>query len=308
VIVRPTTLILGAGASVPYGFPSGYELLKQVIARTDLDRQHHYADYFGWMGFTKADARDFREALLKSGKTSVDAFLEHRPEFVSFGKAAIAATLICFEDEQALFERNGTSWYEYLFNQLNTKFHDFNKNKLAVLTFNYDRSLEHYLFSALRHSYGKPDQECLEALRSIPIIHLHGDLGALHVGDQTGRPYSTNLTPEALQVATKGIKVIHESIDNEPQFSTAHDLLAKSEHVCFLGFGYLPLNLQRLKIPTVFSSACEVSGTSKGLTPHECNQIVTLFHSRIGLCARGSDTLMYLRETGLLWRTRQQPP
>jgi hypothetical protein len=31
MIQRPTTLILGAGASKPFGFPIGYELLSRVI-------------------------------------------------------------------------------------------------------------------------------------------------------------------------------------------------------------------------------------------------------------------------------------
>jgi hypothetical protein len=63
--------------------------------------------------------------------------------------------------------------------------------------FNYDRSLEHFLFTALKYSSGKSDDECAGKLKTIPIIHLHGDLGALpHTGAALARPYNSNISPE----------------------------------------------------------------------------------------------------------------
>jgi len=62
----------------------------------------------------------------------------------------MAIALIHCEDEAGLFVQATKSWYEYLFNQLTTRFDDFEKNKLSILTFNYDRSLEFYLFTCMR--------------------------------------------------------------------------------------------------------------------------------------------------------------
>ena len=100
MITTPTVLVLGAGASCPYGFPTAKELknrICEVFSNPDvisrlakgLDRS---SDQFV----------EFREAFWKSGTSSVDAFLEARPEFLAVGKLAIAYCLIPFENEPDL--------------------------------------------------------------------------------------------------------------------------------------------------------------------------------------------------------------
>jgi hypothetical protein len=37
MITKPTTLILGAGASAPFGFPTGYELLSRVVEWANIN-------------------------------------------------------------------------------------------------------------------------------------------------------------------------------------------------------------------------------------------------------------------------------
>lgn len=312
MIQRQTILILGAGASAPFGFPTGYQLLQQVIEKTtphDLVPNYAVLDHGNFLNQLGHDApyiRKFRDALLKSGKTSVDAFLEHRSEFIPIGKAVMAIALIQYEDEQHLFKRDGGSWYEYLFNQLNARFEEFNQNQLSILTFNYDRSLEHFLFTALQNATGKSEEECAEQLKSIPIIHLHGDLGALpQIGKGLERPYNTNITLETLNVAIKRIKIIHEGVANEPQFEQARHILSASEVICFLGFGYHPVNVERLGIRNriLNSRGKEIMGTSLGLTSMEAHQVSERcgFDLRSGTHPYGAlDVLEFLRETGAL--------
>ena len=160
MIPKPTTLIIGAGASTPFGFPTGYTLLQKALVWGDVGNGKTNPTIFKWLGIDQQKLDSFRVALSRSGKKSVDSFLEHRPEFLDVGKAVIALELIQCEREHELFKRDGKSWYEYLFNELNTVFDDFDQNKLSILTFNYDRSLEHYLLTALQHSYGRPVSEC----------------------------------------------------------------------------------------------------------------------------------------------------
>jgi hypothetical protein len=305
MIGKQTTLILGAGASAPFEFPTGYELLRRVMEWANINIGRTNPDLFS--GFNKTEIDEFREALRRSGKTSVDSFLEHRPEFIPVGKLAMAMTLIQCEHEPHLFKRDGKSWYEYLSNQLNAPFEDFGQNRLRILTFNYDRSLEHFLFTALKNSSGKSEDECAGKLNTIPIIHLHGDLGALpHTGKALARPYNTNITLEALNIAIKRIKIIHEGITKEPQFELAHKFLSESEVICFLGFGYHPLNMERLGIKSGLSGGLngkQIIGSSFGLTNAESNQI----SGRYGFQLRpgrfeyqNRDVLQFLRESGVL--------
>src|SRR5277367_5961595 len=111
MIQRQTTLILGAGASEPFGFPTGYELLRLVIESAHIHPYPGTAHSF--LDFKNPQIDEFREALQRSGKTSVDAFLEHRPEFIPIGKTVMAMVLIRREQESQLFKRDRKSWYEY---------------------------------------------------------------------------------------------------------------------------------------------------------------------------------------------------
>jgi hypothetical protein len=53
----------------------------------------------------------------------------------------------------------------------------FEDNKLSVITFNNDRSLEAFLFLSLQNLYGFDVKTALERLDKIPIVHLYGSLG-----------------------------------------------------------------------------------------------------------------------------------
>ena len=136
------------------------------------------------------DAIDaFGQAFYYSCKNSIDAFLEHRIEFMDIGKAAIAASLIGFEVPEYIFKYKQDNWLRYTFDRLSTRFEEFGRNRLSIITFNYDRAAEWFLFTSLLNSYGKTYDECVEMLKSIPVIHLHGRLGYLPWEKPPGRAF-----------------------------------------------------------------------------------------------------------------------
>jgi hypothetical protein len=207
-------LVLGAGASYPYNFPTAEELKGLICATLPNPTaisgrlRGDYPDYSAEKFF------EFREAFLKSGQPSVDAFLERRPNFLGVGKFAIAYCLIPFEDEDKLYRPNpsrGGDWYEHLSDKLNSSFEDFGRNKLAIITFNYDRSLEHYLLNSLHYLHGKPFDECAIALAQIPIIHIYGQLGEPPYPQKGCWEYRPNRegVPN-VQRAAAGITLYHE--------------------------------------------------------------------------------------------------
>ena len=56
---------------------------------------------------------------------------------------------------------------------------EFHQNDVGFITYNYDRTLEQFMLTALANTYGKDETTCAEILAHIPIIHLHGRLGYL---------------------------------------------------------------------------------------------------------------------------------
>ncbi len=148
---KKTLLILGAGASAPVGYPSGRALLMKVANELSNEAFALFRELRD-VGYRQAEMEKFRIALAGSMQPSVDAFLEKRPDFLDIGKAAIAAALIPME-QRTLFERGEqATWYEYLFNRLGDQSDRFHENQLSIVTFNYDRSLEYFLYSAIVHS------------------------------------------------------------------------------------------------------------------------------------------------------------
>ena len=99
-------------------------------------------------GQDRGHLEDFVNTLRESGQASIDAFLAHHAEFMEVGKAAIAAILIGRERRDALFAPAEDHWYQYVWSYLqDAGAAAFGENKLTVVTFNYDRSLERFLIT-----------------------------------------------------------------------------------------------------------------------------------------------------------------
>jgi len=275
MITEPTALILGAGASMPYGFPSGLELMQKILS-TIKPHKPLTEDLVGF-DIEQNDINYFRECLSRSGKLSADAFLERRPEFLRIGKLVITLLLTMYEIEPNLFDPKmaGNSWYEYLWNKLDAPFDDFDKNKLSIITFNYDRSLEHYLITVMQNLYGKPEEKCAEKLNNIPIIHVHGKLGTLPWQGGLARPYVGSFR-NAEEISNQ-IIVIPEQKGTSPEFKEATKLLFAAKYVYLLGFGYHPKNLERLRIKDV---GIETRGTALELGMEERKDLERIWKIR----------------------------
>src|SRR5262249_27624056 len=188
--MKRTVFVLGAGSSAVYGFPIGQGLCQLVCEQ--LHPQHQWGiDLRNCTKFTEREVTDFCSQLRMSAQPSVDAFLEHRPEFLNIGKAAMAVILIAQEAPDRLWSFEDANWMRYLFSRLNTPFESFHEIPVSFITFNYDRSLEHFLCTALQNRYGKTEVECAAVLERIPIIHLHGRLGYLPWEKEEGLGHTT---------------------------------------------------------------------------------------------------------------------
>jgi|SRR5579863_95678 len=282
MITKNTVLILGAGASMPYGFPSGRQLVED-IRDTDIA-----PDYLAGAGRNVQELGKLREELREADPSSIDGFLEHRKELIPIGKAAIAYALIKYEQpgwlypDESTFRRNdrldrGEQWYRQLAERLVTDIDSFHNNKLTIVTFNYDRSLDHYLFQAFLRRWGSGPGKVVDAFRSLPIIHLHGQLGLLPwqtQDSQSTRPYEGGVSGQAVQIAATGIKIISEpDLEDSAEFKQARGFLNAAERVYILGFGYHADNMRRLQLPLIghrcYDRSRLILGTCYGFTEIE---------------------------------------
>lgn len=160
------------------------------------------------------------------------------------------------------------------------------------MTLNYDQSLEYFLTLALQFSYGIDDASTVDLMSTIPIVHLYGQLGSL----TEGRPYSSELSAEHIQTAANGIRIIHEDTMDPNLVAEALGLMKKADVLAFLGFGYHPLNVERLAEAIGARPGQRVMGTSYGLENNERDRVRRLFGEKLEIDDIGWDCLTYLRK------------
>ncbi len=183
--------------------------------------------------------------------------------------------MIKCENEAILyaFSDKRDDWYQYLWGRMaDCNFSEFINNQIAFVTFNYDRSLEQVLLSAAMNTYGVKGDLAIEALKQFEIIHLHGQLGDLHwqaKDETTKRNYDPQIDHQTLKIAAGGIQIIYEDIMVE-KFKRVHKLIQDAQHIHLLGFGYHPMNLDRLQLA---QAKCPVFGTAYGLSSLEISHI-----------------------------------
>lgn len=293
MIRRPTVLILGAGASQPYGFPVGSDLVDR-ICKDLLDKDSSDAG-FRWRLEERFSNRPgsvdaFAQALRNARTYSIDSFLETRSDYRDIGKAAIADVLLRTELPVSLAGASrSVDWYRYLFNVLCHRSVDnfvAQAHLLTVITFNFDRSFERALFSTLRFRFGITDEEARHLALTIEIHHVHGLLGDpdwLRPDSATGNPYGTESLgdagafSDAITRAASSIKNVHDNVD-QAVVKEVQASLRNADFVYFVGLGFDLRNLERIGMPDMLKPPTVVRGTNFGMTPAECQAAVRLFN------------------------------
>jgi hypothetical protein len=265
MISADTLFVVGAGASNPYGFPLGGALADRIVNGLCAPGGKSELWNLATAALFEEDLiRSFCEDYRESGCYSIDAFLNSRREYVDLAKFAIAASLIPFEAPDKLKPQQG-DWYRYLFDKiLPAEPCDLGKCNLRILTFNFDRSFEERMFRMLRARWGVSPERAAEAVATIPLLHVHGDLGLpmWSTADGYRRAYSAEIPPlRELQACAERIAIVHEGI--QPTIATTiGEFFSRSEAICFLGFGYHPLNLAKLGVPKSLEGKKRITGTT----------------------------------------------
>jgi len=269
-----TCLILGAGASKDLGMPLGSELVSEIRNRAEADVRRHDPWNYAPTGLLRLMPKPLNEkqaqALGQAVQTlhegalqfsSIDDFLEYHGRddaVVSLGKTAIA---------QCIMEREGTSllkpkpgfnppapilegpindtWLPTFFRSLiagsspDTIF-----DRLRIVSFNYDRTVEYYLYHALKRAFALADDDARAALSHLKIFHPYGSLGKIsELGRPPAVPFGTGAT--ASDVAAS-IRTYSEQISDLGLQTQIHEAMRWARRIVFLGFGFHQQNMKLL--------------------------------------------------------------
>lgn len=233
---------------------------------------------------------------------SIDNYLalhEGDKELVLLGKLAIAFLISECEQKSSLYSdtknRNvrpkplpTAKWYGRFFKALTSQC-TFNQlperlRELCVICFNYDRNLEQFLLRATVSLYNVDELTAASALKNLTIWHPYGSLGDLPALTKAGgRPYGPDFQKqwniedflrmaESLRTFSEGVESLEESL-----VDSVRDQLKAASRIVFLGFGYLPANMEILSklMPETYSAGHTrplVIGTCYGVLDYDREQ------------------------------------
>lgn len=266
---RKTVLVLGAGASLTYGYPTGRQLTDKIRA---LD-EHSIMEALPSGAFMRVST--FKDLFIRSRMPSIDRFVAMHPECENVAKTAIALVLLEAERDEALYPNAGADdWYGYLVDKLlPDKFEEFDPSWLTVVTFNYDRSLDWVLRRATGAAYG--DEASAPTAPRVKILHVYGGLDRLALDYGGYHELPSDHQSYLAREAADRLHLISTAREDRKHIDEIQRALREAERVCFLGFSFDRLNIARLGAPGVFvrgDGLVPVAATTYGMKNSEVVQ------------------------------------
>ncbi len=247
-----------------------------------------------------------RTALIEFSPLSIDAFLRDNPNHLEAGNAMIIYSLLKREDKE-LFKIQTKSmkkkteseedkldnWYPCFINDLtsgcagNPK--ELLKNKIEVITFNYDLSLEYFLYSRLQNVHVFKDSIAKEfLLTKFFCEHVYGSLydksiveisyGIYHENDDTPAFNKTVVNFKRLIFALHNQKNINtmwserkgadDKALHDEKLAKRKEMINEAKKIFFIGFGFDRDNLNQLGFPSLLK---EYKKFFSGKTIHYLN-------------------------------------
>ncbi len=145
--------------------------------------------------YTSEYIEQFAEDLHKAQVPSIDTFLAQRSQYQLLGKLCVIFCLSKYEDKDGWLYRPSSfpnklkidfpnfGWYQYLWHKIIDgveRLEQLKENKLTIITFNYERSLEHYLITSIKSFFGVEERDAAEVFKYIKIKHVYGKLGKFY--------------------------------------------------------------------------------------------------------------------------------
>jgi hypothetical protein len=187
----------------------------------------------------------FLRVLRRSEMETIDEFIEAHSRDEGFRRAALQAVALLISDceiDDALYPIDRHPWYKRLLRFLQKNPELAHRDRLNFLTFNYDRSIEHYLQAGISSSGNRFPAGTVENFLNKNFLHIHGHLGKLPWQGGT-REYGVAPSAEQLKEIGNGMLAPYQEVT-----LSGEDLerLRSSDLVVFLGFAFHPQNLGKI--------------------------------------------------------------
>ncbi len=219
---------------------------------------------------------------------SIDNYLDVHAEdvfTVASGKLGIAQAILEAEKSSTLYINHRESqkminfgkvedtWFNKFVQLLteNCRIDDLSQNlsNLSVISFNYDRCFEHFLYYAIQNYYGASASDTAELLTNLKVYHPYGRAGSLPWQEQeTPIEFGGTPNPSSLLNISAEIRTFTEGTDPDTSnIQSIRGSVAECDRLIFLGFAFHPMNMELLSSQRKVGLAPKASyGTALGLS------------------------------------------
>lgn len=308
MLKNKTVLVIGAGASAEAKLPVGWELKERIASLVNIqvaNGQVVGADPAYWSAIVletqrlKADLNLYlragyriRDAMPQA--ISIDNFIDMQAgdKLVELcGKLAIARLILRAERGSNLhidpsnvynrihFKDVESTWFTSFVRLLteNARISDIPERlaKIALIVFNYDRCVEHFIYHSLQNLYPISAPDAAKLVNGMSIRHPYGTVGKLPWEERPGEAieYGGEPHPQQLLRLAAQLRTFTEEMDvNSDAVSAMRSSMSEAGMVVFLGFSFNAENLELLlpKGAARQGASTTVFATGKGQSRSGC--------------------------------------
>lgn len=305
--MKKLVVIVGAGASCELGLPAGFDLRNKIsellrLKFDDWGSKLQYGDRHVYDALKLVSKKNFNQdtinpyfadlhhiAYAMPQAYSIDHFINDQrgnERIELCGKLGITRAILKAENESSIHLRNERNSEHIDFSQTeDTWLNHFARlitrgctkgdlakrfSTVSLISFNYDRCIEHFLHHWLQVYYRLDQSESALILRDLKVFHPYGTIGRLpwQQGAETAVPFGGSISPGDLLEVSRLIKTFTEGTDpNSSEILAIRDCIGSAERILFLGFAYYDLNLDLLEGGRLAQlSRRNIYGTSLGIS------------------------------------------
>ncbi|GAA3077439.1 hypothetical protein GCM10010520_25680 [Rhizobium viscosum] len=315
MFTKKTVFVVGAGGSFEVGLPVGSTLKTRIAEKLDVRAS---GSFEGNPAIVRAVASAAKETSSFGGAVnrlvgaaqairgamplaiSIDNYLNthsHDSDVVMMGKFGITACILDAEANSTLREYDAAynmdfanipdSWHNTFCKMLteNVRLGDLETvfENVAIITFNYDRCIEHYLLTWLIKYMRIPYGEAAEICKRLPIFHPYGQVGLLpwQTTSGSGVRFGEPPTEYNIRQISSQIRTFTERVDDDDMLSAMRDYLSEAERVIFLGFSFGKMNMDLMRTgrdgprKDVLGTVLQMSNPNKAEADHRIRTTLT---------------------------------
>ncbi|TNE62147.1 MAG: hypothetical protein EP335_13335 [Alphaproteobacteria bacterium] len=273
MFIEETVFVVGAGASMELGLPSGPELASQISLDANFKWQqnrfiegnkklHDFAHLLSqqFSGDAVSTAHKLSKGLTLAA--SIDNFIATHlddPFMVAIGKAAIVNRILLAEQNSYLYYRTNPndwntaqvkkSWLMPFFHKLvsgvkQSEISNIFRN-VSIISFNYDRCIESFLCTAISRYFDCDILTSFSIVSGLKIVRPYGSIAPLARNDTVENALTYGAEPSVARLSHfyQNIKTFSEDDPDKDILHAAQNLVLKARKIVFLGLAFHAQNI-----------------------------------------------------------------